>query len=243
MALPIPASRPPGLRRRRMAVATLVLVVATVAGYLAWQTRERPAPLKVIVTNRTVWGPDFPVVLSAVPAWQAVGEDEIVVVHDRVLGTRVATRDDALSRRSAFAGWLSRRGATLTAIDSLYRSSTSRGLDVERLQTMLGRGNVEIVPEKGEFRLVYMVAEGGVLSPRLTLSVLAAQIGDPETVTDAVEPSDFEGRSHVLTIYSYAGGTVRFVTSNYAARIASTGELSIERALLKVGGLAPLMPQ
>jgi hypothetical protein len=58
-----------------------------------------------------------------------------------------------------------------------------------------------------------------------------------------VDQSDFEGRSRVVTTYSYVENGIKFVTSNYAPIVDTSGERSIERALLKVGRLAPLVPQ
>jgi hypothetical protein len=243
MSRPNPAGRSRWFRRGRAALAAMVLVAAAVAGYLAWGAHERPRRMRAIVTNRTIWGRDFPALLTALPAWHALGEDEIVISQGRVLGGQLATQTEALSRRSEFLRSLPRRLLMLPTIDSLYRGTTAQGIDLSRFRAMLEGGNVEVVAnETGHFRLAYRLPNGDVFSPRLTLGTLKAQIGDPDTVTRAVDPSKFEGRSRVVTTYSYADG-VKFVTSNYAPIVEGTDQPSIERALLKVARLAALVPQ
>ena len=243
MSRPIYARRSRWFRRGRAALAALVLVPVAVAGYLAWRAYERPRRMRGIVTNRTIWGPDFPALLTTLPAWQALGEDEIVISHGRVLGGQLATQNEALSRRSEFVRSLPRRLLMLPRIDSLYRGTTAQGIDLSRFRAVLERANVEVVVnETGRFRLAYRLPNGAALfPPRLTLGMLKTQIGDPDTVTRAVDPF-FEGRSRVVTTYGYTDG-VRFVTSNYAPIVDGTGQPIIERALLKVEHLAALVPQ
>lgn len=243
MSLPIPAERSRHYGRGRAYVAAMVLVAVAIAGYLAWRAYERPRRMRGIVTNRTIWGPDFPALLTALPAWQALGEEEIVVSHGRILGSRIATQSEAVSRRSEFLTSLPQRLLMLPTVDSLYRGTTSQGIDMPRFLNVLERGNAEVVVnETGQFRLVYRLPDSAALSPRLTLGMLKAQIGDPDTVTRVVDPSNVEGRSRVVTTYTYADG-ISFATSNYAHIVEGTGQPIVERALLKVARLAALVPQ
>jgi hypothetical protein len=223
-------------------LAILVLVAAGYGGHSMWRHYQRPRRLKSILTNRTIWGPQFPAVLNSLPAWRALGEDEITLSGDRLLGDRLlGSLADARSLRSQLQGFLANPRVSLGAVDELYRSWTKTGIDIPRLETLIARQQLEVLPDNGKLRLAARVPRMEPLAQRLTASLLTKEIGEPDEVKRTVVRSDFEGRSRALTEYSYEDGSVRFVTSSYAPILEGTTERIIEAAVLKVSQVAPLV--
>jgi hypothetical protein len=223
-------------------IGLLLIVGAGFLGHGMWRRYERPRRLKTILTNRTIWGPQFPAVLNLLPAWRALGEDEITLSGDRLVGDRqLASLEDARSLRLQLQGFLAKPRVSLQAVDELYRSWTKIGIDVPRLQSLIAGQQLELLPDNGKLRLATRVPRMEPLSQRLTASLLTKEIGDPDEVKRSVVRSDFEGRSRALTVYSYEDGSVRFVTSSYAPLLEGTAERIIETAVLKVSQVAPLV--
>jgi hypothetical protein len=232
-------------RFARFGLGILGILLLLGAGYLGhgmWRHYERPRRLKTILTNRTIWGPQFPAVLNLIPAWRALGENEITLSGDRLVGDRqLSSLEDARSLRSQLQGFLAKPRVSLEAVDELYRSWTKIGIDIPRLQTLVAGRQLELLPDDGKLRLAARVPRMEPLSQRLTASLLTQEIGDPDEVKRSVVRSDFEGRSRALTEYSYVDGSVRFVTSSYAPILEGTTERIIETAILKVSQVAPLV--
>lgn len=171
-----------------------------------------PVPLQRILTDSTLWGKDFPAVLANLPAWRDIGESTIAVFPDRVLGgTPYPTRDDAQPMISRLQEALGRpRGTPQPDFAALLDAALKTPPPFETTVALFG--------EDHSARIAWTGPILRLLTESLTVARLQERLGAPETVTQRLIQTDRDNRPAVLTMRSYAGGSVVFTESDRTPR-------------------------
>jgi hypothetical protein len=109
--------------------------------------------------------------------------------------------------------------ATLNRSMSELRAKPTALFDRMRTRAAVKELKADIVPQFAEDRSV-RVAIGSValLPPALTVSKVREQIGAPDRTTRQLIEGPGESRPLVLTVYTYAGGSIAFAEADIAAR-------------------------
>ena len=218
-------------RERTVTLVAAAVLVAAVA-YVSWRLVSRPRiDVGTIVTNESVWGRQFPLVLHTLPAWREMGEDELTVVGDLVIGRRRPNSEQTPEAvQSRFRELLQRSRGDLRVIAALFRRYRHE-LDLPRLATSPFDQSVDVIRVSGGFRLMARVE--GVLAPRLTASVLASEFGAPEQLRSTASSGSGD-RTVTVTEYSYQRGAVRFLTASDEPFVEGSNERLIEHVVLSV---------
>jgi len=186
-----------------------------------------------VLTNRRIWGRDFPVVLAQVENWNELGEKRVDLFRDHVVGERVYTKfDEAQGQATRLRALFANGHPELEFPNELFlqwgkdasRTRALEGLVQQQIPQLAKVGNTS--------RLVNSYFGQQLLAADLTLGVLKDQLGKPEKITREVVRSRFEGRSEVLTTYAYLGGSIQFADSTYSAPAPNGTERLIDRAIL-----------
>ena len=174
------------------------------------QRSAHVSDLPSILANQRAWGPAFPAALRQMPAWTRVGESEVIVYHDRLVGSRLLEKVE---------------GERLSLVlDRDIR--TNAAVDLPMLNRWWGaRASVrcqetDVRPAVRRDRVVLQVfaPDCEFIAKGLTSETLMQWIGRPESVRTRIV-NGREDRSEVLTLYGYADGAVTFVESNDSYRV------------------------
>lgn len=164
---------------------------------------NRTASLPAILNDNSLWGKDFSAALPSLPAWQQVGEPQVTVFSDRIIGSRTYERPEA-----AQSGATELRRALATPRPALPGATAARNFRAETL-TLLEDDSVHVALINSSLQL---------LNPELTRAVLERRLGPPEKVSSLTLQNKLERRPIVLTLYQYAGGAVVFAEPNLSQR-------------------------
>ena len=162
-----------------------------------------------IISDGALWGPDFPSLIAYLDGLQSANQREVLVFADRaVLATPFQTEAEA-----------QQVAATLNRSMSELRAKPTALFDRMRTRAAVKELKADIVPQFAEDRSV-RVAIGSValLPPALTVSKVREQIGAPDRTTRQLIEGPGESRPLVLTVYTYAGGSIAFAEADIAAR-------------------------
>lgn len=173
------------------------------------------------LANHRVWGRAFPAVLRQMNAWASIREVEVVLHRTRLVGSREF--ELAQGRRAAAVleeGLRGDLGSSRLAIERWWGdlSLACRGF------------TVHLRPRKMHVVLEAAADDCDLLSPDVTADLLRNELGPPESIARRILPAN-DDRTEIWSLYSYAGGAVIFVESNYAARDAG-GRRGVDRVLL-----------
>jgi hypothetical protein len=200
----------------------LLLRIAACSGVIltvALAQASKPT-LVQILNNRSVFGKDFPAVLRGLPAWNAQGEQEVVVFAHRAVGaTALDTKEES-----------EKRAAQLN--DMLLKLQVQFKPDFRSLaEAPTGRLRAEAIafPEDDSQRVAVSDSSLQLLNPELTPARLREALGPAERVAYVTVQNKFERRPIQLTVYEYADGQIGFAEPNPSLRPGF-----IDRVLLKV---------
>jgi hypothetical protein len=163
--------------------------------------------LEQILTNRTLWGPEFSSALATLPAFARVGEHLVVVFPDRVLGQQKhARREEAGPRAARFAEEL---------------KATEKFVPINpRMQELLRPKRVPLkteimhLPDDRSLRIGVLAPSPVFLRPGLTMATVQKELGKAEKITTEVLDDGTERRPVILTLHHYADSSVIFAESD-----------------------------
>jgi hypothetical protein len=193
-------------------VATSILACAI--------ARAQPSPspskptLSSILSDRTLWGKDFPLALASLQSAQEVGVHGVVIFPTRIVGgTRFNTREDAEQ--------MARKLTEVMATRELKPKPDFEAMFKDIGLRLAAPLKAEIIPafaDDDSIRVAWTLPEAEFLPPKLTVTAVQERLGPPEKVVTEVIQSEGERRPVVLTLYRYAEGAVSFAESDIAAR-------------------------
>jgi hypothetical protein len=172
---------------------------------------RRVDSLEAILSDQRLWGRDFPSALAYLKSWEHAGEREIFIFQKFVMG-RTAYKDAAAVQRVR---------------DELARATRAQQPRPRaEFTSLLAGAQRQPAPFRADTARFYEDAllhavwapEGAVelQAPDLTIALVRSRLGAPEDVRRIAVEGAHEARPSVLTMHSYAQGTVVFVESDFA---------------------------
>jgi hypothetical protein len=187
-------------------------------------TPERVDSIETILKDPQLWGPDFPKALAYIPAWAQIGEREVLIFHNRVMGsTQYRSSGDAIQARDRLAVALRQAGlrpkeSFRTMLAPALAVAPTLAADTIRFYEDLAP-HIALVPQQ-PLRLV---------APDLTVATVRRRLGPPEKTALVSVEAPVERRAAVLTLHQYAQGAVVFIETDFAPRAGV-----VDRVILSV---------
>jgi hypothetical protein len=208
-------------------------------------SQNSPKPtVEQILHNRAIWGKDFSVVLSQVPSWHSIGEDQVEVLSSRVIGTKAYVGSDSRTVKSRLNEDLqSRQLHALTAVDQwLSNSLTYSKADLVKMEKVMERPSAH--PEDGvRVEVTSSDRTPQFLNPELTEADLNRELGAPDNVSyKKLGPSNMGGRPEIIKVYSYAGGAVQFEVSNLSPYPPAKDGRLVQKAIIDTSHVEGILP-
>ncbi len=152
-------------------------------------------------------GKDFKSVLATIPAWQALGQNEVIVEPNMVMGSKPV---DAEAARSG------------TRLLQCFQGVEGANANVR----------IEMIPAGRSFRLAISAPDREFLSPALTLQQMSRALGPAEKGTREVFHVGVEGRPEVVTSFRFGNGVLKAMQSNYSPVDPKTGQRIIDKVAI-----------
>ncbi len=198
-------------RIRSFSIFILAIGLLWPVGAASGQT-PTGASLTQILTIDELWGDDFQAVLAYLQSWELVGEQEVAVFGDRIVG---ATPYESLTAAASKSRDLS---VEITKAAPIASQTLAPMLEPYRKQAPRFEVEVAISSHDGSQRVAWTAPTIQLLAPGLTMATVRERLGPPEEVTREVIESERDHRPVELTGLSYAGGAAIFVETNIAPR-------------------------
>lgn len=166
-----------------------------------------------ILTDSELWGKDFPTVLAHLQSFDRANERKVVVFPTQVVS---ATPFKSRAEAQQSADRLSK------AVSDLQSSPTPL-FDrlIKRSQEPQARVSTELIayfPEDKSTRVALASPAFQLLTQDLTVATVRKQLGNPERVSTELIDTGGEERPLILTLHSYAGGSIVFAEADIAPR-------------------------
>jgi hypothetical protein len=200
------------------AIQWLGIVATSMLACMVARAQPSPAPskptLSSILSDRTLWGKDFPLALASLQSAHEVGERRVAIFPTRIVGgTAFKTREDAeQTSRTLTEAMAAREFKPKPEFEAMFRAIGPRPAELLK---------AEIIPafaDDDSIRVAWTRPEAEFLPPKLTVAAVQKRLGPPEKVETEVIQSEGERRPTVLTLYRYADGAVSFAESDIAAQ-------------------------
>jgi hypothetical protein len=207
--------------KRTLAKWLLLSAAACLGGMLTGAAVQAPEPaLAEILSNRAVFGKEFGAALRTLPAWNVVGEHEVAVFGQQIVGSTPYDTKQAAEKRAV------QLNQALTKMQPQLKPEYS-ALSVTLPRAM--RAESVPFPEDDSYRVAVTDSSLLLLNPGLTLERLSAALGKPQSVRYVTVQNKFERRPIQLTLYEYAGGQIAFAVPDPSLRRGI-----VDRVLLNV---------
>ncbi len=174
------------------------------------QTPEPPdvVQIRVSLTQRGLWGQDYPLVIASIPAWAGIQENNIVVASDVIIGgTPYPTLEEARKHADAL------REAFTRSLPPL-RPAFARAAEQGR---QLAASKISASRYGGDDSYRVIIGLGLHLLPLdLRISDVRSIVGREQMERRDIEGGGGERRPIVFTGYIYVGGALIYQSSSYA---------------------------
>lgn len=192
-----------------------------------------PLSLAQILSDHILFGKDFPAALAQLQGWTQIGERTVAVFPDQIVGsTPYRTREEAQPN----AGLLGRASRELHPRLNPEITSLLAGAIAKQPPAFLAQAILS--PEDVTLRIAWADAAFQFLAPDLSVATVRERLGPPEKISEEIVPTESDRRPVVLTVYSYAGGTIAFAESDAAAKPGL-----VDRVILDVPAVAAALFQ
>jgi hypothetical protein len=169
-----------------------------------------PVPLVRLLTDPELWGPDFPLVITLLPAADREGDTTLAVFPSRVLGSRNFASPDAAEAAAA----------RLSEAYAEAKNAPRPGISALVDSTLRNRSAPKVVmvpdPEASALRVGWSSNSLQFLPRALRVVTLRGRLGQPDSVTRLVIDNGGERRPVILTLYHYANDAVLFAESDWS---------------------------
>ncbi len=219
--------------RGQRLVGLVVSLLAAIPGTSVCQRTS--VSLQRILTDSVLWGKDFPIVLANLPSWGEVGENNVSVFRDRVLGG-TAYPDSARAQPA-----VTRVRDALNRPKGTPQPEFAALLDVALKTPAPFQTAVTLFGEDHSARIAWAAPTLQLLADSLTVARVQQRLGAPETVVQRLIQTERDHRPAVLTLRSYAGGAVVFIETDWAPRPGFVDRVvldtrTVSAALFRRGG-------
>jgi len=166
-------------------------------------------PVIKIVTNRSVFGKDFPTALASLPGWASQDERQVTVFSHQIVG---ATAFDTKAEAEKRVTQLNKRLRNLRPRFKPELGALARAR-VPRLRA-------QVVPfsEDDSIRLALSNPGWELINPQLTPARLQEALGPPQKISYVTVQNKTERIPIQLKVYEYADGQIFFAESSPATR-------------------------
>jgi len=194
-----------------MRIARIVRLAGCFSVLAVLASGQQPPTLQRILSDDTLWGSDYPSVLTRLRALRDTGERTVYLFTDRATGASASRTQADVQARATRLTTLMASPSTLQApyaqLQQRAAAPAATTLRAEALRLRDGDG----------FHLAITRAAGlQVLAPGLTIAAVRARLGPPEKVTEQAIQNEGERKPVILTLHQYAGGAIAFAESNMA---------------------------
>jgi hypothetical protein len=174
---------------------------------------QQPAlTLQRILSDDTLWGTDYPSILTRLRALRDSGERTAYVFADRAAGASASrTQADAQTRATRLTTLMA-RPVTLQAPYAQLQQRAAASPNAVALRAEA----VRLRDGDGYHLAITRAAGLQLLAPGLTIAAVHARLGPPEKVTEQAIQNEGERKPVILTLHQYAGGAIAFAESNMA---------------------------
>lgn len=168
--------------------------------------------LAKILSDRTLWGRDFPTVLAFLDSWSRINEQKIYIFPDRVVGgTRYKTREEAQQAAARLSEAMrATRPRPKPEFLELLRGVPSQAPDQLRVEA------ITFLPDDDYFHVAWTSQSLRFGAQNLSVATVRERLGPPEKTALELIQNETERRPVILTVHSYAGGAVVFAESDWA---------------------------
>jgi hypothetical protein len=207
--------------------------------------------VREILHSNVVWGKDFELVLSQMSSWHSIGESQVEILPDRVVGQRVYSKDELRAVVGELSAALkSNQTGSLTAIDQdLHIHPT--GMHAAGLDSVIKLEHVVETPAEKSGEGVRLQISSGAqklefLRPGLNEADLVNELKPEKVYIEKPNLSDKnqnEGRPEIVKIYSYAGGAIKLQTSNLSPYAPGKDGRLIQKAIIDSASINSVLPK
>ncbi len=192
-----------------MRIARIVRLAGCFSVLAVLASGQQPPTVQRILSDDTLWGSDYPSVLTRLRAFRDSGERTVYLFTDRATGAFASRTQADVQARATRLTTLMARPSTLQApyaqLQQRAAATAAATLRAEALRLRDGDG----------FHLAITRAAGlQLLAPGLTIAAVRARLGPPEKVTEQAIQNEGERKPVILTLHQYAGGAIAFAESN-----------------------------
>ncbi|MBI3909714.1 MAG: hypothetical protein HY320_02130 [Armatimonadetes bacterium] len=171
--------------------------------------------LKNILTDRTLWGQDWPLAVAHLTAWSRAGESKVEIFLDALRGTTPYENTEQATKAASQLAAATKEPQPRLKAEVVARLGTRVNQRAASMQARV----VRLYTEDESTRIVWTGPSVQFLAPNLTLSAVHKRLGEPEKITGRlIQGRSDSSRPVILKLHSYAGGAVVFAESNYAPR-------------------------
>jgi hypothetical protein len=172
--------------------------------------------IRKILSDSTLWGDDFPALLANIDSWRKSGETKIEIFeHEAVGATPQMNSKQALAAAARLHTLMKQTPRFRTEFETVLKKRAGDVFDHVVPSAQLSRDDISIrvvvVNKRPATQTLY-------LAPGLTLKQVQERNGPPESVTTRLIDSGDERHPVILTLYSYAQGSIVFAESNITTR-------------------------
>lgn len=213
------------------------------------QDPVRSAIVKIL-NDRTLFGRDFPAALAFLSSWSQIGEREVHIYPDRIVGaTQYKTLEEAQQAadrlRQATAG--PRPTPSPEFVELLRGVPSQFPFRVEVISFFSDDGSIRLAwsapqASPGVSQQVSDPAQTALqfFDPGLTPATVQQRAGPADEITQRTLQTDKDERPVILAVHSYAKGAVVFATSDLSPRPGSVDRIIFNvpaiTAVVFVGG-------
>ena len=207
---------------QRISIVVLIMICLSTADYSrgvkAPNKEATPEPMTIqtnvtqVLSKAGVFRRDFPTALAFLESWNRINEPKIHIFPDRVVGsTQYRTREEAqrAAARLTEAMRAARSRPKAEAADLL------RGAPAQA-EALLKVDVIKFLPDDDSFHVAWINPSLQLLTPNVSLATIQERLGPPERSTPELVQNDTERRPVVLTLHSYAGGSIVFAESDWS---------------------------
>jgi hypothetical protein len=190
----------------------IMLLLFILTRSFAQTTNE--ANLQKILSNPNVWGKDFSTALADVLVLQKVGEHQLKVEPNSIVGSKPLSPDNPGKAIADLQRALSTVSQYSEHVNMLLGCPEGAAKGPCTAKVNSGGQTVKTTRESGQPTFVSSAPRKQFLSPTATVETLRNEFGPPERVSQEVIQTEYERQPVIVTKYHYAGDAVVFATTN-----------------------------
>ena len=198
------------MRNQTFLRAVLGCVVLLLAGYIHAQGTKAKTVMEII-SNRAIWGKDFPLALAQMEALSKSGDQDKTAELTPTTLVRSQRFTNALAADAA----LKRTTAAFRGAEKkdLFKKTKKNFPFMTRKPVIA----VEKAPKVDSVLVALNFGQAEFLKPGVKVTDVQKELGAAERVTYRLIEGRGEELPEILTFYSYANGAITFVESNFSA--------------------------